>query len=547
MNKIRTAIGSVYSLRLATVATALLSAMHVQAQTVFTNTASGNWSDSANWSGSVPPASGGSRDYTIIANVGTAVVAATNDWPAGGNFFLNQLVYTNAITEGSYTLAGTGNLVFTNNTSAAAPQVRQETGRPMTLTNALTLAADTTFGGSGAGGVSLNAAIGGAGSLTMNGGYILTLATSNAYTGGTVLNAGTLKIVGNSNTSACGTNTLTLGGGTLNLGAFATQKNLNVARINVTGAATVVYVQNSVGFGSSLMLGSGTLNVSNPNVNANNLNLGTLTDYAGTINVLDHSGAGTTSRGGTNVALNLFGSGIFLTGVNLGGVARIGALSGDAGSSFYCQNQAATFQIGALGSNTVFAGTIKNINTTLTLVKVGGGILTLSGNNTYAGTTTISDGTLWVNGTHTNVSVYNVASNATLGGVGVIGSTVTNLLGGTLAPGTNSIGTLGTGNLTLNGKLKIRVGPAGASKVSVTGAVVLGSDSDLVVEEAGQPGGGPKVIVENDGTADAVTGQFKQGTKLSVGGNTYTLDYAGGDGNDITLTLRPKGTMIRFF
>ena len=72
------------------------------------------------------------------------------------------------------------------------------------------------------------------------------------------------------------------------------------------------------------------------------------------------------------------------------------------------------------------------------LTKSGAGSLTLSGNNTYSGATTVGAGTLIVNGT--NASATTVQSGATLAGSGSVRSAIIQS-GGTIAPG-NSPGTM---------------------------------------------------------------------------------------------------------
>jgi autotransporter-associated beta strand protein len=73
-----------------------------------------------------------------------------------------------------------------------------------------------------------------------------------------------------------------------------------------------------------------------------------------------------------------------------------------------------------------FAGTLQDGGGVLSLVKVGNGTQILSGNNTYTGLTTVSAGTLLVNGSISGP--FTVASGATLGGTGTINGNLT--LGG---------------------------------------------------------------------------------------------------------------------
>src|SRR5690606_26605832 len=47
--------------------------------------------------------------------------------------------------------------------------------------------------------------------------------------------------------------------------------------------------------------------------------------------------------------------------------------------------------------------------------------------------------------------------------------------------------------------------------------------------------GDQMIIISNDG-ADPVSGQFAQGSAITVGGYTFKILYNGGDGNDVVLT-----------
>ena len=68
------------------------------------------------------------------------------------------------------------------------------------------------------------------------------------------------------------------------------------------------------------------------------------------------------------------------------------------------------------------------------LLKQDPGTITLGGANTYTGGTSISAGSLLVNGSLANGAVF-VSTSATLGGIGAIGGEVTVANGGKLTPG----------------------------------------------------------------------------------------------------------------
>ena len=68
------------------------------------------------------------------------------------------------------------------------------------------------------------------------------------------------------------------------------------------------------------------------------------------------------------------------------------------------------------------------------LTKQGSGKLTLQAANTYTGTTSITQGTLQVDGSTDAASAVSVLGGATLSGDGTVGGTVTST-GGTVSPG----------------------------------------------------------------------------------------------------------------
>jgi autotransporter-associated beta strand protein len=82
-----------------------------------------------------------------------------------------------------------------------------------------------------------------------------------------------------------------------------------------------------------------------------------------------------------------------------------------------------------------------------TVAQIGGGITTLTADNTYTGPTFVSNGVLRVNGNYTGGGLITVTDGARMGGSGTVGD-ITVESGGRIAPG-NSIGTLTVANLTL--------------------------------------------------------------------------------------------------
>jgi len=117
---------------------------------------------------------------------------------------------------------------------------------------------------------------------------------------------------------------------------------------------------------------------------------------------------------------------------------------------------------------------LRDGGTALSLVKVGSGTMTLSGNNNaMSGTTTVREGALIINGNY--ASAVTVSNGATLGGQGTLTGEVTIDAGGTMSPGA-SVGTMTiNNNLFLIGDLFIEVDKEDSQTndyAVVTGALV---------------------------------------------------------------------------
>ncbi len=124
------------------------------------------------------------------------------------------------------------------------------------------------------------------------------------------------------------------------------------------------------------------------------------------------------------------------------------------------------------------------------LTKTGTGTLALTNSsNSYTGATTVSAGTLLVNGSLASASAVTVNSGGTLGGIGTVGAT-TVLSGGALAPG-NSIGTMNfSQTLSLVGISNFEIDPTldlglNADLANITSGVAYGGTLNVIYGGAG--------------------------------------------------------------
>jgi autotransporter-associated beta strand protein len=269
-------------------------------------------------------------------------------------------------------------------------------------------------------------------------GYSLTLAGGSgslgAARGAISIGAGSISKSGAGTWILSGTNTFT---GNLNVDTASTTSSDGILRIASSGAVpsgiTAVQIQNNNSGSSTLQLdgSGGNISITKPfNVNCRAGTVATIENLSGT-NTL--SSTIWLNTGGNLFNLQSDAGLLVFKGTN----QYIGTLTG---GRTYAFTGAGDF---------LMAGPILNSTNSapIGLTKSGAGTLTLGGTNTYGNGTTLSGGTLLVNGSITGA--VTVASSTTLGGKGIIFSTVTIPSSAALAPGTNSaaIGTLTASNL----------------------------------------------------------------------------------------------------
>lgn len=257
-------------------------------------------------------------------------------------------------------------------------------------------------------------------------------------------------------------------GGTLNLSGGTTDLKGQTLTVDSNGSVTIPEaLSSSFGAGGSLVKqGSGILVLSNTSnnytgTNSNSLNGngtqvagGTLGIHgdgslgiapAGAYNNIQFTGSGTLQNTANNISLN---------------ANRNIKVANSATATF--DNNGNTFTI-----NGVINGSGGSVATS------GSGSVVFSGANSYTGTTTVSGGTLIVNGNQSNATGdITVATTATLKGSGTIGGATT--INGIHAPGNN-----GVGQQTISNTLNYGATSIFEWEIDVTGDTTAVHDSVL--------------------------------------------------------------------
>lgn len=308
--------------------------------------------------------------------------------------------------------------------------------------------------------------------------------------------------------------------------------------------------------------GGGTLGINKAGQNSTLWILGGTNTYTGSTVVTGGTlRAGSTQAFGTNSAV-ILGSTTSGVTANIDLAGNNNSISSLATTSSALSNGTVTLGSGTLtitGANADSADFMGVISGSGGIIKSGEGTQILSGNNTYTGSTVLSEGMLIINGSLANGSPVS-ATGGTLGGTGTINGTTTLFGGAKLSAG--AVATL-AGTLTFSNGLDL------SASSDKTGAYLfdlntVGSSDKIILTSA-------TVGALNVGLLEASDFTFTLGTGFGIGtyvlfdanstiagdlGTLTTIDFGGGlsgtlsidsINNDVLLTVVPEPSITLLF
>ncbi|GEM_PF-2106924 len=500
---------------------------------------------------------------SAASSAGVLNLTAANTYSGGTTFTKGTL------NVGNNTALGTGPLTF----STISGNILQPSTGSLNLNNHIALNVPGVFNTNG-NSFTLSGNISGFDSLTKQGAETLILSgTLNNYSGGTIVNGGTLQV--NSAGSIPATEPINLAGSGTKLDiSFATG---TVTIGDLTGVAT-----SSVTLGSStLAFGTGTPTVTYPgNISGT---LGSLIKQGGGKVILSgtntYTGTTTVSNGilqinstasiplGTN--LNTSAAGAELDLSTAGGAITLGDISGAAGSSLSYGANSLTF-----GTNTISTTYAGNISGSASLTKQGSGTVIFSGTNNYTGDTNISAGTLQINSSlsfpQKNLNLTAAGAQFNINGAGIIVADLIGVAGSSVVMGSHSL-TLGTATptVTFAGDISATTGSltkqgtgtvifsgtnsyngttinAGTLQINSVGSIPSGKNINITASGAQldlSSAGGTVTIGDLSGVAgSSVT---LGANNLIFGTSSFIISYSGNiSGTSAALTKQGSGTAI---
>ncbi len=305
----------------------------------------------------------------VKTGTGTQIFSGSNTYSGGTTINAGTVQVGAGGTTGAL---GTGFITFTNNSSLV-----------FNRSDALVV----------------NGLIEGTGSVTQAGTGAVTLSGFNGYSGGTLLNSGTIVVTNN---SALGSGLVTLAGGTLSgtTGADTTLANALVAQASTTSG---LFTNGKNLTLNGNLTGSGNINRTATGAAATVFLGGDNSGFSGTFTV-DANGSAAT-RFSAATAGSQAAKWVINQSVNgrasldfAGGTIKFGSLTG-TGFLTSAGLGINTMEVGALGLSETFPGVLnQGAGSTLAVTKVGAGTWTLTGTNTYTGDTTVNAGVLAVDG-----------------------------------------------------------------------------------------------------------------------------------------------------
>lgn len=497
---------------------------------------SGAWSLGTNWIGGNPPSAGSSLSFG-----NTSIATLNNDFSSLAVGDISFSANAPAYTIGGNALSLSGTIANNAPTTQTFALPLQLTGSAMVTTTSGPVAITGVISGPSP-----------VNGLTKVGAQTLSLSGLNTFAGDFTLTSGTVSIAG-TGTGAAGAPTA----GALGRGAV----KLNAGTLTSSAAATI-YNTVVVPTGSTVSLssatanltlagnlsGGGTINESGTNVGGTHFNgdnsgfTGTFTSSNATNHRIRFNASTAGSANATWVLNNSQTDGYGLTFGN--GTISFGALSGSGVfRSDSANGTIGVISIGALNTDTTFTGTmVSNGTRYIGVTKVGTGKLTFTGANTYDGPTTVTAGTLLINGSIRSAVTVN---GGTFGGNGSSTAAVTVNSGGALTPGgPANVGTFTTSAaLTLSSgstyQIELNSDTNTADKTVAAGVTLNGATLSITNLGSAALAAGAQLTIIDNTAATSVSGTFAnlpEGTTFAAGANQFRISYVGGTGNDVVLT-----------
>jgi len=193
---------------------------------------------------------------------------------------------------------------------------------------------------------------------------------------------------------------------------------------------------------------------------------------------------------------------------------------------------------------------ISQTSTAAEVIKTSLGVMSLTGTNSYTGSTLVSNGTLEINGYQPQSTVQVVSGmfqgNGTVGPLQTSGSS--SIVTAAVTPSILYCGGFngttahsGTLQVTLNGTQP----GSGYSQLEASGPITLSKLNLAATLNFSSSYSDQFTIIKNDG-AGPVTGTFAglaEGASLTISGEPFNISYVGGSGKDVVLTHLSPATI----